>query len=161
MTAIERDPARLFAPPAVELERRHDGTIVLRSSLPLGRYVRCLGEFLEHWARAAPDRPFLLERGREGAWIGVTYAEALQTVRRIAAALLQRGFGADRPIAILSDNSVEAGLLSLAAMHVGVPVAFVSPAYSLLSRDHAKLRNIIGALRPGLLYVSDVSAFAP
>jgi feruloyl-CoA synthase len=159
MTGIERDPGRLFAPPAVELERRRDGTLVLRSSLPLGRHARCLGEFLEHWGRAAPDRDFLLERDRDAAWIGVTYGEALQTVRRLAAALLRRGFGADRPIAILSDNGVEAGLLSLAAMHAGVPVAFVSPAYSLQSRDHAKLRNIVSAVQPGLLYVTDVSTF--
>jgi feruloyl-CoA synthase len=160
MTAIERDPARLFAPPSVELERRRDGSLVLRSALPLKPHAGCLGEFLERWGRAAPDRPFLLERDREGMWAGVTYGEALATVRRLAAALLRRGFGIGRPIAILSDNSVETGLLSLAAMHVGVPVAFVSPAYSLQSRDHAKLKNIITAVRPGLLYVTDVGTFA-
>jgi feruloyl-CoA synthase len=161
MNGIERNPARLFAPPAVHLERRPDGTLVLSSAMPLGRYARCLGEFLEHWARAAPQRPFLLERGPGNAWTGVTFGQAHATVRRLAAALLRRGFGADRPIAILSDNSVEAGLLSLAAMHVGVPVTFVSPAYSLQSRDHAKLKSIVSAVRPGLLYVTDVGAFGP
>jgi feruloyl-CoA synthase len=161
MTEVERDPGRLFAAPTVELECRRDGTLLLRSSEPLGRYVRCVGEFLERWGREAPERPFLVERGRDGAWTGVTYAEALRTVRNVAAALLRRGFGADRPVAILSDNNVEAGLLSLAAMHVGVPVAFVSPAYSLQSRDHAKLRNIIAAVRPGLLYVTDAATFEP
>src|SRR5678815_2826070 len=102
MTDLERNPERLFAAPAVELERRRDGTLLLRCAQPLGRYARCVGEFLERWGRTAPDRPFLLERARNGAWSGVTYAEALQTVRSVAAALLRRGLGVERPVAILS-----------------------------------------------------------
>jgi len=159
MTRIERDPTRLFAAPAVELERRGDGAMLLRSSQPLGPYARCVGEYLEHWGRAAPDRAFLLERGADGSWTGVTFGQAPRTQRNVAASLLRLRLGPDRPVAILCDNCVEAGLLSLAAMHVGVPVSFVSPAYSLQSRDHAKLRNIVAALRPGLLYVSDVATY--
>jgi feruloyl-CoA synthase len=158
---VERNPRRLFAPPAVDLERRSDGTIVLRSPLPLQEYARCVGDYLEHWGRNAPDREFLLERGDDGNWRGLTYGRALETVRALAAGLLERGLNPSRPLAILCDNSVEAGALSLAAMHVGVPVAFVSPAYSLLSKDYAKLRSILAAVRPGLLFVSDLQKFGP
>ena len=161
MAAVERDPNRLFAPAAVDVERRADGTLYLRSPLPLESGARCVGEYLELWAQAAPDRRFVLERNAHGDWQGLTYGEALDRVRRVAAGLLQRGFNASRPVAILSDNSVDAAVLSLAAMHIGVPVAFVSPAYSLLSRDHVKLRTILSALRPGLVFVSDAQKFAP
>src|SRR5436189_5172751 len=97
-----RDAATLFAPVAVEIERRADGATFLRAGSPLARYARCAGEYLSYWANAAPDRDFLLERDAEGAWNGITYRETLERVRRIAASLLHRGLSADRPIIVLS-----------------------------------------------------------
>jgi feruloyl-CoA synthase len=152
---VERDPAVLFAAAAVELERRDGGTLLLRSPYRLGAYARCVGEYLERWGRAAPGRPFLLERRDDGAWGGVSYGQALERVRSLAAGLLESGLSRQTPIAILAENSVDVGMLALAAMHVGIPVAPVSPAYSLLSRDFARLRQIVSALQPGMIYVSD------
>jgi feruloyl-CoA synthase len=40
-------------------------------------------------------------------------------VRRIGEALLARGLDATKPVALLSDNSIEHALLSLGAMHAG------------------------------------------
>ena len=152
-------PEQLFTPPAVELLRReHDQ--LLRSRHVLKAYARCTGEFLEHWARRAPERAFLLERaGRD--WRGLSYAEMLEQVRRVGAWLLGRELSTERPVAILSENSVEQGVLTLACLHVGVPVAPISPAYSLQSKDFGKLRAIVRALRPGLIYVSDAERFGP
>ena len=150
----------MFAPPAVEMEHRADGTTLLRSRHELGPFARCLGEFLEHWADTTPDRPFLLERA-QGAWRGVTYAEARERVRRIATWLLRQRLSSERPVAILSDNSVEHALLSLAAMHVGIPVAPVSPAYSLMSKDFGKLKTVLASIQPGVIYVADAARFAP
>ncbi|MBM5810598.1 MAG: feruloyl-CoA synthase [Gammaproteobacteria bacterium] len=161
MTHIERDPAKLFARPAAELTRRADGSMLLRSPEPLQPYSRCVGDWLSEWAAAAPERPFLLERGAGGQWQGVTYAEALREVRALGAWLLQQGLSVERPLAILSDNSVEHGLLALAAMHVGVTVMPVSPAYSLLSRDFGKLKVIFELAPPGAIYVADAARFAP
>ena len=112
------------------------------------------------WAAVAPDQPFLLERGPGGGWQGVTYAEALRKVRSIGAWLLQQGLTADSPIAILSDNSVEHGLLALAAMHVGITVMPISPAYSLMSRDFGKLKTIFTLAPPAVVYVADAARFA-
>ena len=150
-------PEQVFAPPAVKLLRReHDA--LLRSRYPLGAYARCCGEFLESWARLAPERAFVLER-HEGGWRGLNYREMLEQVRRVGAWLLGRELSAARPVAILSENSVEHAMLSLACQHVGVPVAPISPAYSLVSKDFGKLRAILSALRPGLVYVSDLPRF--
>src|SRR5690606_40810886 len=81
--------ARLFADPAVKVETRADGVLVLDNPVSLEPYARCVGQYLEHWARVAPDRKFLQERGPTGAWTGVTYKVALGQVRRIAGWLLE------------------------------------------------------------------------
>ena len=150
-----------LAPPAVDVERRSDGTLVLRSPLPLGTYPRCAGEWLVAWARRAPLRVFLAERDGQGAWRRVTYGQTLDAVARIGASLLARGLGPERPVAILSDNGVDHALVMLGAMHVGVPVAPISPAYSLLSKDFAKLRAIFDLVEPGLVFADDPVRYAP
>ncbi|MCZ8108324.1 MAG: AMP-binding protein, partial [Burkholderiales bacterium] len=158
--AVERDPVVLFAPPRVERIARADGCVLLRSPDPLGASARCVGEWLEAWAVRAPARTFLAERDPAGGWRTVGYADALAHVRTLGTWLLERGLGPERPLAILSDNGVDHALLSLAAMHVGVPVASVSVAYSLMSADHAKLRAIVSALTPGAVFVSAAAPFA-
>src|ERR1051325_4839338 len=152
-------PVRL-GPSDVELERRPDGTLYLRSPHPLERYPDKLTERLEHWAKAAPDRVFLAQRRRDGTWRKLTYAEALSQVRSIAEALLERKLSPERPIAILSGNDIEHALLGLAAMMTGVPYAPISVPYSLMSGDFGKLRSIIEVLKPGLVFTADGKVFA-
>ena len=148
-----------FLPAKVDLESNDDGSLVARSPASLPTYARCLGEYLERWARDKPDDTFLAER--DGAeWRRLTWADTRSHVRAIAANLLKRDLSADRPVVILSDNSIEHGLVALAAMHIGVPVAPVSPAYSLMSKDFGKLRTVFDLLQPGLVFVNDATRFA-
>ena len=149
-----------LAAPQVELQKRADGTMLLRSPQKLGGYPRCLTEWLVQWSDKAPDRVFLAER-KDGGWRKLSYRESYGAVRRIAQALLDRGLGPERPVAILSDNSVDHALLALGAMHVGVPVAPISPAYSLMSKDFGKLKSIFELVQPGLVYAADAQKFAP
>ncbi len=149
-----------FAPARVKLEKRSDGTMLLRSPQPLGQTARAIGDWLVRWAHIAPKRVFLAERSG-AAWRKVTYAEALDSARRIGQALIERGLDQSKPVAILSDNSIDHALLALGAMQVGVPVAPVSPAYSLMSKDFAKLKGIFELLRPGLVWTADPAKFAP
>ncbi|HTT10448.1 MAG TPA: feruloyl-CoA synthase [Burkholderiaceae bacterium] len=148
-----------FAPARVERIARADGAFVLRSPAPLEPYARCVGDWLVAWATRTPDRTWLAER-RGDAWHRVTYAEGLKTTRCIAAALLSRGLSSKRPLVILSDNSVDHALLAAGAQFAGVPYAPISPAYSLLSSDHAKLRAIFALLEPGLVFADDGARFA-
>src|ERR1700683_1840159 len=150
----------LLGPADVVVERRGDGAIVLRSPHPLPAFPQKLTERLVHWAKAAPERVFLAQRDAAGAWRTLTYADALTKVRAIAAALLERGLSAERPIAILSGNDIEHALIGLAAMHVGIPYAPISVPYSLLSRDFGKLKTIIEVLQPGLVFAANGTAFA-
>jgi feruloyl-CoA synthase len=152
---------KLFAAPAIVADRRADGSIVVRSTAPLREGARCIGDWLEHWARQAPDRIFLADRaGADAPWSTVTYRDALQQVRSVAAWILAQGLSAERPLVILSDNSVEHALFALAAQHVGVPSAAISPAYSLMSRDFDKLKSMVTLLEPGAIYVSGTKPFA-
>jgi feruloyl-CoA synthase len=148
-----------FAPAAVDVERRAGGVMVLRSPQPLKPYEKSIGEWLLMWARQAPARLYLAEREGE-KWRRVTYAQALEAARRIGQALLERGLGPEKPLAILADNSVDHALLALGAMHAGVPVAPISPAYSLMSKDFAKLKAIFELLKPGLVWTGDSPRFA-
>src|SRR5262249_50104972 len=104
-------------------------------------------------------RVFLAER--EGAgWRTITYSQTLETTRALAQALLDRGLDATRPLLVLSGNGVDHALFALAAMHVGVPVAPVSTAYSLVAKDPARLRAVAEIVRPGAIYAEDTEPFA-
>jgi feruloyl-CoA synthase len=149
-----------FAPAKVDVERRPDGTLLLRSPTALGAHARCVTEWLVDWAANAPERVFLGERAGAG-WRTMTYRDTLEAARAIGQGLLERGLAAERPVAILSDNSVDHALLALGAQHVGVPIAPISPAYSLMSKDFAKLKYIFELLRPALVWTADPEKFAP
>lgn len=149
-----------MAAPDIQVERRADGCAILRSPYPLRHPAPAVGHWLARWASEAPDRLFLAERSGDD-WRRMSYREVLHAVRRLAQGLLDRGVDAAHPVAILSDNSIDHALLALAAMHVGVPVAPISPAYSLMSRDHLKLKYIVELLDPGVVYASDPERFAP
>jgi feruloyl-CoA synthase len=148
-----------FAAPDIAVEHRPDGSRILRSQQTLEPHARCIGVYLQHWAEQAPDRVFLAER--DGiSWRRITYREAWQAARSIGQALLDRGLSAERPVVILSENAIDHALLTLGALHIGVPVAPVSVAYSRVSLDFAKLRHIVGLVRPGLIYARDGMSFA-
>jgi feruloyl-CoA synthase len=165
ISVVANDRARdeaLFAPPRIATEQRADGSILLRSTTSLLPYTRCVGDWLEQWARQTPDKVFLGERSAPDApWSTVTYGKALRQVRAIGAWVLAQGMSDGRPLVILSDNSIEHALFALGAMHVGVPAAAISPAYSLVSKDFDKLKSMIALLDPGAIYVSSLVSFAP
>ena len=152
-------PVRLGVFDAV-LEQGAGGVIHLRTKQVLAPYHNNLSEPLDHWAKAAPERVYLGQRDAEGRWRTLSYAQVLEQVKRIGAALLRRGLSAERPIAIVSGNDIEHALLGLAAIYVGIPYAPISPAYSLMSTDFGKLRAMIGLLTPGLVFANDGAAFA-
>jgi feruloyl-CoA synthase len=137
------------------MERRPDGSFLIRPEEPLEKYPRVLTERLTYWASIAPERALAAKRGRNGQWRYLTYGEALRKVRSLGQALLDRKLSANRPIAILSENDLEHLLLMFAGQHVGVPTASIAPPYSLISRDFAKLRHVMKTLEPGLIFVAD------
>ena len=149
-----------FGNPAVSIDRRDDGTIYLRPKIPLGEYPARLTDRLHHWAEAEPNRVFMAERDAGPGWRQITYAQLLDISRRIASALLSRGLSAEKPIVILSGNSIDHALIAFGALYAGIPFCPVSPAYSLVSKDFGKLAFLMKLLTPGLVFADDAGKFA-
>ncbi|HSV45233.1 MAG TPA: feruloyl-CoA synthase [Ramlibacter sp.] len=158
-------PARpvRFGSPDCAVERAADGSIRLRLKEPLQPYPRRYTDRLVQWATATPEQVFLARRPPAGpsvgAWETLSYSRTLEQVRAIGQALLDRGLSAQRPVMILSENDFENQLLALACTHVGIPYVPVTPAYSLLSKDHAKLKFLNQRVRPGLVFASSAAAY--
>src|SRR5882757_9306128 len=131
-----------FGDPTVSIDRRDDGTIYLRPKIALGGYPLRITDRLHHWATTEPNRVFMAERDG-GGWRKITYAQLLASARRIASALLARELSPERPILILSGNSIDHALVAFGALYAGIPFCPVSPAYSLVSRDYGKLDFVI------------------
>jgi feruloyl-CoA synthase len=148
-----------FSDPAVSIERREDGTLYLRPKRALGEYPKRLTDRLRYWAEREPDRVFMAEREGSG-WRQLTYAELLASSRHIASALIRRGLSAERPVVILSGNSIDHALVAFGALYAGIPFCPVSPAYSLVSKDYGKLAFLMKLLTPGLVFADDAEKFS-
>jgi feruloyl-CoA synthase len=150
----------LFAPPrTVAATSSEPGVLLLRSAEELGEYPATVVHSLRAWAATAPDYPLVAERVRDG-WRTVSYGHTVAAADAIGQALLERGLGPGRPLLVLSGNGVDHLLMMLGAMTAGIPVAPVSVAYSLQSRDHARIKQITKLIRPGAVFAADADAFA-
>jgi feruloyl-CoA synthase len=148
-----------FAPIDVSCESSADGSRRLSSRTQLGSYDPSLANLFHSAVDREPTRVFLAERVGE-SWQKLTYEHTRLLVNALAAALIERGLSADRPLMILSGNAIDHALLMLAGFTAGIPIAPISVAYSLQSQDHGKLKYIVELLTPGLVYVSDTGPFA-
>jgi len=119
-----------------------------------------LTDRFQHWAQKKPGQTLFARRvkladGSLGDWRHITYAEAWNTARNIAQGLINRGLNAERPVVILSENSLEHALLALGCIVAGVPFVPTSPPYSLISQDYDKLKHVLRTVTPGMVFASD------
>jgi feruloyl-CoA synthase len=148
------------APLEAIVEHRDNGVIYIHSPQPLGGYPTRVTDRLEFWATQAPSRIFLAQRASDGQWQSVSYAETLQRVRQLARGLLDHDLSAERPLIILSGNSIEHGLLSLAAMYAGIPYAPIAPAYSLAVKEFTALSYVWKNFGPAMVFADDGARFS-
>ncbi len=149
-----------FGVTRVTLRDGAPGTQYLKADQDLQAFPARMTDRLKHWAHTKPDQTFMARRvkqadGTLGDWRHISYAQAWQTARSIAQALINRGLSAERPVVILSENSLEHALLALGSMVAGVPFVPTSPPYSLVSVDYDKLKHVLKTVTPGLLFASD------
>lgn len=149
----------LYAPPNIVREDRRDGSIVLRSADPLDMHPVSVLHSLRSWAAADPDHPLVAERDADGGWRTLSYGQAATAAASVGQALLDRGLGPDRPMVVLSGNSVDHLVVALGAMTAGIPVAPTSVAYSLQSKDHARIRELAELTDPGMVFAEDAERF--
>ncbi|MDP2370341.1 feruloyl-CoA synthase [Rhodoferax sp.] len=149
-----------FGVTRVEQRQGAPGVCYLKAQQPLREHPTRLTERLQHWAKTVPERLFLARRmqhddGKFGDWRQVSYGQAWAAARSIAQGLIDRGLTAQRPVVILSENDLEHALLAMGCMLAGVPFVPVSPPYSLISQDFAKLRHVLDTVTPGLVFAAD------
>ncbi len=150
-----------FGDVSVEITHRDDGAVHLKPRRALPDYPSRITDRLTYWAVQTPGRIFMAERhGDAPGWREITYAGLMASARALASAFIARGLSAERPIVILSGNSIDHALVAFGALYAGVPFCPVSPAYSLVSKDFAKLKYLMGLLTPGLVFVDNVEPFA-
>lgn len=154
------NPAML-ATPAVIKQDLPNGGFVLTSPYPLENVTRCIGDWLEYWAKTTPNALFLAERGPDGEWIKLTYAQTREKIGAIAQGLLDWGLPENAPVVCLSDNSLDQALLMFATMHIGRPFTAITSAYSRLAKEYSKISSILHDLKPGLIYASDGAVYGP
>jgi feruloyl-CoA synthase len=165
MAELPRYRALAFGVTRAQLRRTADGVQYLRAEGDLQPCATRMTDKLVQWAATDPQRLFMARRERQadgstGDWQRITYGQALQAARAIGQALLDRGLSAERPVAILSENSLEHALLALGCLYAGVPYCPVSPAYSIVSQDYDKLRHVLDTLTPGLVFAADGARYA-
>ena len=149
-----------FGVTRVNLRDGAPGTHYLSAEQPLQPFAERMTDRLQHWATSKPHQSFMARRvkhadGTTGDWQHITYAQAWATARSIAQGLINRGLNAERPVVILSENSLEHALLALGAMVAGVPFVPTSPPYSLVSVDYDKLNHVLKTVTPGMVFASD------
>jgi feruloyl-CoA synthase len=149
-----------FGVTRVTLRDGAPGTHYLTAQQPLQPFAERMTDRLQHWASTQPDHSFMARRvkhadGTTGDWQHISYAQAWATARSIAQGLINRGLSAERPVVILSENSLEHALLALGAMVAGVPFVPTSPPYSLVSVDYDKLKHVLKTVTPGMVFASD------
>ncbi len=148
---------KLFARPRIALERRQDGAVVLRSEEPLGAHERSIAHVVRRRAEQHPER--MLATQPDGR--AITFGEAQAQADAVAQSLLDLGLSAERPLMVLSGNSIEHLVVMLACFTAGVPVMPVSVAYSLMSKDHERIRALAALCSPGLVWAEDAEQFGP
>ncbi|OYU74696.1 MAG: acyl-CoA synthetase, partial [Alphaproteobacteria bacterium PA3] len=145
-----------WLPRDIAVERRADGSMVLQSRIPLQPFAPHIPALLAKWAEARPDQTWIAQRkGADRQWRRISYAEGKALVDSLTQALLNLKVPANRPVAILSGNSLEHALMTQAAMQARLPVAPISASYSLLSQDHAKLKYLFNLVKPAVVLVQD------
>ena len=149
-----------FGVTRVTLRDGQAGTHYLQAEQALAPYPERLTDRLQQWAQTRPAQTFMARRvkladGTLGDWQHINYTQAWHTARGIAQALINRGLSAERPVVILSENSLEHALLALGCMVAGVPYVPTSPPYSLISQDFDKLKHVLRTVTPGLVFASD------
>lgn len=148
-----------FVERKIQLEQRDNGELLLRSEVPFEPSLEPWPLTLARHAMHKPEATWLAQRrGADRAWQRLSYSQAKAHVDSVAEALLalkQPG----RSVMVLSGNSLEHAIMSLAAMVAGMPYAPVTPAYSLVTPTLETLQGMVDLLSPAVLFIQNGSQF--
>lgn len=144
-----------FLPRQISIETRPDGTLIVRSKIALKACEKNIPSLLHRNAQQRPNHPWLAQRrGQAQQWASISYLEGQKQVNAVTQHLLNLN-QPGKTVMVLSANSIEHGILEVAAMQARMPYAPITTAYSLLSRDFSKLKAMHDLLEPAVIFVQD------
>lgn len=150
-----------FLERSVALEARADGTLFVRCPVPLKALESHIPHLLRRNAQQRPNHVWMAQRrGAERAWQRLTYGAAAPQVDAATQWLLDL----QRPgavVMVLSGNSLEHGMLELAAMQAHMPYAPITPAYAAMASDLSRLKAMAALLEPAVVFVQSARALEP
>lgn len=154
---------QLFLTPDIQMIRKENGACYLKSNHSLGPIPGSIIEYLQHWAEQRPETTFLAERSsaNPNQWERISYGEMYSQACQLADRLKGTSLSPERPLMLLSGNSVAFAKIMFACMLLEVPVVPVSPSYSLLSKDFSKVKYIHNLINPGLVFAESENSFQP
>jgi len=151
--------------PSASIETDDHGVTIMASNMALLPYAPHVGNWLEKWAEQKPDSVFIAERAyltnpsAEG-WRALSYGLFRKQVRHLAQAMITAGLSPERPILVLSGNSVDHALVKMAALYVGIPITSLSVAYSMFGGNYERLVAAVEQLKPGLIFAEQGAVFS-
>lgn len=159
--SVARAPMReaKLLPVDLDVERRSDGVIVIKSRIPLRAYDANLPAALAHTAAAKGDKPAMAKRNADGAWDFVSYAEMKRRMDGAAQWLLDNA-PKGRSLLILADNGPNFAVMTFAGWAAGMPVCPVSTAYAALGGDFGRLKHMVAKAKPAVIFAESARALA-
>jgi len=143
----------------LDIDARADGTIVLKTHVPLRDHDANIPRAFAARAAQKGDAPALAWRGAEGAWEHRSYADLKRDIDAATAwmlATLPRGSA----LLMIAENSLPVAVLTFAAFAAGIVIVPVSVAYGMVGGDHARLRHVVAKTRPAAIYADPHPALA-
>ncbi len=148
-------------PPAVNVEKRDNGELILTCPYPPAPLDRNMAHRLIEMAKKYPDRTLIAEKSSTGEWLQLTYAEAVKGSRYVAQWLISQGASVEKPLAILSGSSIRHFLMAWGAIFARVPYVPVSLAYSIIPGARPKLEAVLKKVQPVFIFAENLEVHLP
>ena len=141
-----------YKEPGITVVKEGDGSVIIDSTIALVDIEPSIPALFKRRAKEHPQRTWLAEKDSEGHWREISYSQFDERSDCVAQWLIDQGMNQHTALMILSENSIDHAIVSMAAMKAKVPVAPVSAPYSLLDPALKKLRSVVEILKPSVLF---------
>lgn len=146
-------------PVDLDIERRSDGVIVIKSRVPLRPYEANLPAAFARTAAAQGEKAAMARRDADGEWAFVSYAEMKRRMDGATQWLLNNA-PKGRSLLILADNGPNFTVMTFAGWAAGMPQCPVSTTYAALGGDFGRLKHVVAKSKPGVIYAESARALA-
>lgn len=115
-----------------------------------------VNDWLKRWALQAPDRIFLAERNQQNDWAKISYGEMLNSVLRVASALIVNGAKPEHKLIAFSRNSIRHAIMQMACTAIGLIYVPVAPIFGRSEHFKSKISSLIELVNPTWVYAESI-----